>query len=192
MMPFTTHVQRALERLITKFKDKPVVVGFVTALAQEVQELEDAVYDVWLNRTLDTATGDSLDMWGALLGRARGLLEDDDYRIRLKVKVLLLRASGTIPELMQAFMLLAPSPREVSLIARWNAAFELLILGATSEGDEFHSVLQEAKAAGVRATLRYSGVDASDTFATLGAGGKGFTSIGSPAGTGGLMSRARG
>lgn len=193
MTPFSTHVERGLSRLIEKFKNKPKVVGLLTALLEEVQELDDAVYEAALRRQISEAFGHTLDLWGALLGRGRGNLSDDSYRVRLRVQLLLMRASGTAPELVQVFRLLAPAPRTVHYIPRYPAAQEVAIRGAPSpEGEDFAAILQSAKAAGVRSTLRWLEAAPEDTFTTLGGGGKGFTLTGSPPGTGGVLSRAVG
>lgn len=193
MTPFTTHLTRGLSRLIQKFKNKPNVTGFASALLMEVQELSDAIYEAWNYRLIDNAFGRTLDLWGVVLGRARGSLSDDSYRIRLKVQLLLLRSSGTVPELIQMFQLLAPSPRTVKYISRWNAAQEVAILGAASpEGADFAEILQSAKAAGVKSTLHWLEAAPADSFTTLGGGGKGWTSLASSAGTGGILSRAVG
>lgn len=176
MKPFTTHVQRGLSRLIQKFKSKPNVVGFLTALLQEVQELDNAIYDASVYRLISNAYGKTLDLWGALLNYPRASLGDDSYRVRLQVQVLLLRASGTGPDLINVFQLLAPAPNAVRYWPLYPAGFELFVTGpGIPDGDDFAAILQSAKAGGVRGVFRWSPAADANTFCFAGdSSGLGF------------------
>lgn len=188
----TDHVGRGLSRLIEKFKRQPNVVGLVTALLQEVQELSDAIYLAYVNRQLDNAFGVGLDQWGKVLKLARGGAGDDAYRVRLRVQLLILKGSGTAPELIKIFQMLAPPPRTVTWIPRYPAGQEILISGDPSpDGEDLSSILRSARAAGIGSQLRWSGALLTQTFTTQGGGGLGATTLVSPAGTGGVLGRAK-
>lgn len=185
------HVTRGLSRLIDKFKRKPGVVGLVTALLDEVQELSDAIYYAYAFRQLADAFGAGLDQWGLMFGLRRQGLSDDDYRIHLQVRLLILHGSGTAPELLTIFTLLAPSPRTVSFIARYPAGFEILIsTEASLEGDELADILATARGGGIDAQMRWSSEPLTATFTTEGGGGLGVTTLASLP-TGGILGRAR-
>lgn len=194
MTPIPNHVERGVGRLLQKLKQAPRIVAFVSALLMEVQELSDALYDLWLAHQIGSAHGARLDAWGAVVGAARDGRGDDAYRVRIQAQLLLMRGSGTVPELIHIFQVLAPAPRRVDYVSRWPAGQELHIRGAISnEGADLANILQEAKAAGVKSTLHWLAADPADSFVTLGASsGKGLTLTGSPAGTGGILSRAVG
>jgi hypothetical protein len=165
MKPITNHVARGLSRLIQKFKNKPNVVGFLAALLQEVQELDDAIYDASVYRLISNAYGATLDLWGKLLKYPRGSLGDESYRVRLQVQVLLLRSSGTAQELLTVFQLLAPAPNAVRFWPLYPAGFELYLSGpGVSDGDDFAAILASAKAGGVRGIFRWSGAPDENTF----------------------------
>jgi len=73
-------------------------------------ELELAIGSVDLGRYLSTAEGLVLEEIGALVGRPRGALVDDDlYRLAIRADAATLFSSGTIPEVVEiASSLLGP------------------------------------------------------------------------------------
>lgn len=184
-------VARGLGRLPDRLKKQPFLVAFVTVILKEVQECSDAFYDLWFYRQLDNAFGDALDQWGDKIHLPRNGLGDGQYKIRLKVQLLVLRSSGTIPELLQIFNTLAPLPRTVDFTPKWPAAQEIFIHGASPDGDELSDILQSAAAGGVKSTLRWSRAEDVDTFCCLHGAGKGLTLVGNPPGSGGKLSRAK-
>lgn len=75
-------------------------IAFVSAFAEEVQELEDAVWATIVERFLTTASGAQLDQYGRLLGVVRAGLNDDDYRAVLETTILVNRSSGEVDRLL--------------------------------------------------------------------------------------------
>lgn len=172
---YLAHADRGLSRLPQKFKDKPTVLALLQIYLEEVQELEDAIWDSGQQRLIVNAIGEYLDVWGKVLNVPRGGLDDEMYRIRLQVELLLLRSSGTVPELVTIYKLLVPT--SVPTFMPWYpGSFELLLAGAVvPNGDDYVDVLERAKAGGVRAILRWNAVDPDDTFSfATDSGGLGF------------------
>lgn len=83
----TTHIEDALNRLLTQYKKKPLIAQTITALIEQIQDLEDSNQEFYDKRALETATGIQLDLLGTIVGQGRGTLDDDDYRILIKVKI---------------------------------------------------------------------------------------------------------
>ncbi len=94
------HEARVLSRLLTQFQRKPRLAALLGIFTKPLQELEGVFWDLRLKLTLADATDAQLDMIGRILDEPRGPLDDTDYRAVLAIKILVLKSSGTAPELM--------------------------------------------------------------------------------------------
>lgn len=83
----TTHQTDAIERLIEQYKGKFTVEGMVNAEARQFQDMEDVLFEMFLNRFVDNAVGVQLDNFGTIVDLARQGFDDDFYRILLKFKI---------------------------------------------------------------------------------------------------------
>ncbi len=107
------HCDRILEALLFQFRDKPRITALACALAEGVQQLEDVVWTLIADRTLQAASGASLDQWGGVVGEDRGALDDDDYRRFIQARIIANNSGGTTEELIRVFVLVtAPSTVE--------------------------------------------------------------------------------
>jgi hypothetical protein len=119
----------AESRLLSQDADKPRIVAFVRALGAGAQLLEDIAFSV-LTSTLDICSDHRLDQWGDLVGEPRGGLDDTQYRVFIKARILANRSAGHLDEIIRVAQLVtAPSvvtseelaPKHVTLwIARDN------------------------------------------------------------------------
>lgn len=110
----TLHVPLALSRLIEFWKNKPNMAGLVTSYAQEVQLLENAIWDVLVMRTLDYAQGVNLDALGRLVGQDRGSLTDPQYRVRIKARIKINSSFGTAANIIDILRFVDPAPFKYS------------------------------------------------------------------------------
>lgn len=84
--PITDQVAQALKRLLTQYQQQPRITALITALVQQLQELDDAGFPVndgrqlW-NGTTYPAVGAQLDGIGELVGIQRNGLSDAEYLI---------------------------------------------------------------------------------------------------------------
>jgi hypothetical protein len=67
----STIVSDGLKLPLSQFQDKIGFKTVLTSLLQQVQELETAVYSVWIGIPLADAVGWALDQWGKLVGYPR-------------------------------------------------------------------------------------------------------------------------
>lgn len=88
------HAALIVDRLPSQFHGAPRVRALVAALAAGVQSVADDVDDLVALRRLPVATGAALDQWGAVLGEARGDLDDDAFRRFLTAVLLAFRSDG--------------------------------------------------------------------------------------------------
>jgi len=85
---------------LTRVFSRPKTLAILRALLAEVQSIEDAVWSLAEDTTLDTAEDDALDQLGRILDAVRPPGFDDDfYRAVLRAAVRANRSSGTGPEL---------------------------------------------------------------------------------------------
>ena len=67
------HEERAESRLLTQFKESPVLIDYIKALLSEANPLEQVFCDMLEQRTVDDATGFTQDIIGILVGQPRVL-----------------------------------------------------------------------------------------------------------------------
>lgn len=87
------HANQAASRLIEWFK-KPVYTAIARAVGDELQEAENALWEVLLSRYIDNAAGEALVFLGERVGEPPGNLSDPDYRVRIRARVLINRSRG--------------------------------------------------------------------------------------------------
>lgn len=70
-IPQIDHQDLAISRLIVQFRESENLVGYIRALLQEGNDLEQVFQDILTKRSLDTAEGAQLDIIGEIVGRPR-------------------------------------------------------------------------------------------------------------------------
>lgn len=98
---------------------KPGRKGFVRAIAQFFQRLEDQIYDAYTGNSLDLAKGKALDFYGFFAGVNRGGLSDYWYRNLIKTAFLAKRCRGSVNELIVLWQTAADNP-EYSKFTRYK------------------------------------------------------------------------
>jgi len=88
------HSVRALSRLTSQFKDKENIEKFIKIFMDELQEAEDALFQLLTMRSLTTAEGAQLDTIGEQVGALRAGQNDTEYRIAIG-KQITVSDSGT-------------------------------------------------------------------------------------------------
>jgi hypothetical protein len=95
-----THVVDAQALLTMRFQ-KPVIQAVLAAYAKQVQEVENALYDVWFFHILANSVGDQLDQWGALVDSPRADRTDDQYRVVIKIRFRAMRSKGKVLDIIE-------------------------------------------------------------------------------------------
>lgn len=144
-----------LALLIGQYKDKPRIAAWLCSFLRRAQNLEQAIVDVYTKGfDLDTAKGVQLDLIGRLVREARAARSDDEYRRSLRVRVLVNRSQGTIPELIAIARLFEDFDSEAGSFVRIQgvqpARLEVRVVRTPVNSPvEVDKRLRQAKAAGV-------------------------------------------
>lgn len=156
----TDHCLQGQDRFIEPFKSKPRLDALLCVYLDQVQELEAVLWDVLVDRYIDTAVGVQLDVLGSIVGQGRLGLGDDDYRtlIRARIKVNL---SDGHPEQLIEILSLIQDPDEPGVIELYEyppASFIITILGDIGSLDPALAflLLNAARAAGVGFSFVFS------------------------------------
>lgn len=166
LYPIDDHVARALDRLAEQYRASTKLIGMLSALVQQIQEIDDAEWELATERYLYSdveigvvtpffeAEGVQLDMIGVILQETRGSLTDVEYRLVLRAKVKLMRSSGTIEELIAIFHAL-DAAGSVVITPYYPACFTLTISHVLNAAEAAVHVrfIRQGRAAGVGGCL---------------------------------------
>ena len=101
-------VESGVLNLTPWFWTKPKAVSLITAFCLQLQELENAIWDVLEDRILDNAEGSQLATLGRLVGESRLGRSDDDFRIAIRGRILANRSRGNLTDLLKLLELMRP------------------------------------------------------------------------------------
>lgn len=153
----TDMVEVALDRLLIQFKEAPLVRGLVELIVSQVQEVEQELNEMISSRTLWDGeeldgVGQTLDLWGGLLGEKRGSLSDADFIRFIVVRIARNSSSGTAEQLITILQRLTQAD-EVTLREHRSASISFEFkggdLGSLSLG-ELGQIIQSSMGAGVQ------------------------------------------
>ena len=121
----TTHQIQALARFIEQYKEKPLYAALLDSYIKQVQDLENATFEVLNGRLLDIAIGVQLDVLGDLIGEARQGRQDNVYRQAIRTRIRINRSFGTpVDVLVVARLILGTAFPTI----RYNEAYPATIL----------------------------------------------------------------
>lgn len=97
------HVEQARLRIIEQYKGQQDLQALIDALILPIQDIEDALEQLYLYRSVDTAEGEQLDKAGVIIGVTRVPGQsDDEYRFYLKLGIIFNNNEGTPEEIITA------------------------------------------------------------------------------------------
>lgn len=94
------YIMNTYNLLLEQFKSSGNIVKLLQIISEKKKEIDDEVIFLGKHRTIDTATGISLDNIGEELGVPRSGASDEDYRVILKIRSYRTRSSGTTPQIL--------------------------------------------------------------------------------------------
>lgn len=155
----TTHNTEALARLLEQDKDKTKIENLLAlVLAPQIQDLENAIFQILTDTVLDVAVGVQLDNFGTIVDQARNGQNDTDYRQTLRAKTLLNNAQGTLEEIIILIDLLTGGGLEIEIVEDFPAHFDAIIndpLPVGVDGPQMAAFVLQAKPAGVKGIIQF-------------------------------------
>lgn len=156
----TDHETQALARLKEQFQSSDNVRSLVSAFAAPSQDVEDALWQLLVERSVDEAVGAQLDAIGSLVGQARNGLDDDDYRRYVRARISANRSNGTVEDILKVARLIVddedasltwdPQPTAAGVLR----VHQILFPDATAE--ILIAFLRDTISAGVRVLLEWT------------------------------------
>jgi len=107
--------QRAINLLLTTFKEKEKFPALISGLTKSFQELEDVFKDLYTQRSLDGAYGQQLDNLGQIPVQDRLGLNDEDYRNAIKFKILENQSYGGMETIIEAIKFFTGSETVINI-----------------------------------------------------------------------------
>lgn len=83
----TTHEADAIDRLIEQYRGKVRFEGLVNSFVEQIQDIEDAAFAIPEETTIETASGEQLDLIGTIVVQPRLGFSDEVYRRLLRAKI---------------------------------------------------------------------------------------------------------
>lgn len=149
----TEHIAEMLSRRLEQFRDKVRFSALLELLGVQVQEVEDAVYQILTDTVLETAEGAQLDGLGEIVGEERAGRDDATYRIAIRTRIAINLSEGTIENIISLALAISGGT-QAEATEYFPAGFEIRIIDSLPEGTDparIAAVVRSGKPAGVRA-----------------------------------------
>jgi hypothetical protein len=159
-----TDHESATARLIEHFT-KPNLVALLASYLEQVQDLENAAFEVLLERIIDNAVGVQLDVLGTIVGQPRTDPDDERYRSLIRGKIAANKSRATPPDVLAiARALLLPGGETFAIREEPPAQMRIRVIDplVSLDADLLFLMLNKSRAAGVRLMLDYNSALAGD------------------------------
>lgn len=158
--PITDHVEKAQSRFTSLYQNKPVIAALLRAIVKQIQDLENATWDVIHARRLDDprCVGVQLDLIGAIVGAKRLARSDNDYRAAIRLQILLNRSKASVADLL-AILTVAAGVNPWEYYENYPAGYSVLFGGSKADYTALLNALRRADPAGVSGKILYTDID---------------------------------
>jgi len=151
----TNHSEEAQGRLLEQFRESEKFKALVASYAAQVQELENVLFQLIDDRTIDTAVGVQLDGIGQIVGQAREGRTDDQYRLILKTRITINNSSGTVEDII-AVCDAVTGANTIEVQQYFPKAVNVILTDALVEDpDEVEKIVESVVDAGVNLVIEY-------------------------------------
>lgn len=108
-------VAQSIAQLPTPYADSAKLKALLEAFGTQAQAVDDALLELLALRSIDTATGAQLDGIGDNLFEQREGQSDDQYRVRLRAKLIVNASSGLTEEIFAIIRLMLGEDTTIKL-----------------------------------------------------------------------------
>lgn len=165
MIPISDHFERAYAHLIEQYKEKPRFAALLASYVRQIQDLEDAAWDVQMSRFLDNADLTRLKVLGRIVGQVYRGEVVETYRLFVRARILINRSGGHSGEIIAVAQLILAG---VSLTYEEYYPASIVLVANTNLGSidvrYIVELLRETKAAGVGFQFIFQTFDDAFTF----------------------------
>jgi hypothetical protein len=147
----TQHVETATLELVRPFWGLPRIASLLASFTEQIQALEDDLFQIMIDRELPEADLVRLKVLGRIIGQPRFGLSEEAYRTVLEARGLANVSKGTARDVRAAIDVLLGGPNEYLLTEVGDATLFLSVLSEiTAEQLKMLTlVLPDVRAAGV-------------------------------------------
>lgn len=178
------HATKAVQRLAGQFKESPLFKGMVSAIGDEVQSLENALYELLTTRDIDAASGQTLANIGRLVGAPpQGARSTSEFRNRIKTQIGVNRSDGSASSIYTISKLVVPAwdvADQPKITDEPHATYVVQCDPPGSVVDDYEAardlarILREANPAGVHGIVISQNQSEGSSFCFDGGAGLGF------------------
>jgi hypothetical protein len=150
----TLHTPLALLRLIERWKGKPNLAAILASYTDQLQLLENALWDIITARLVDYAEGAQLDAIGRIVGEIRQGQNDAQYRARLRVRIRINQSFGTAEDVIIVLQMLDAAL--FAFVESGYAHFDIVYsapLTSPAVASQVPKIIKQTRAAGIGATV---------------------------------------
>lgn len=126
LIPEPSLADRALSRLIQQFKGQENISKLLTAFADELQEVQSALYQVLNERSLGDAVGAQLDDIAALLNISREGKTDNELRSAIQVEIVINFSKSRDSDVVEVLQLLTQA-NQTQVIEQFPAGINVFL-----------------------------------------------------------------
>lgn len=148
----------AVSLFIEQFKGKPNLDAWAKSYLKQVQDLEDATFEIIFARVLEAAVGVQLSIIGEIVGQPRTTSDDDRYRTMIRARIAINLSHATAEDLITiAALILSPFGESFRVRDEPPAQIRVEVLDPliSTDADLFFDLLDLADPAGVRLLLQW-------------------------------------
>lgn len=131
-------IEDYLNIITSEHRQQPKYIAMLTAYLRKLQDAQLVIEALDLHFDLNEAIGAQLDRLGEIVGRGRilafqpesrsALLDDDNYRLIIKAKILQNQWAGTIEDMANLFQQVFPD-MQLKIIDHQNMSMEIQVTG---------------------------------------------------------------
>lgn len=155
----STHASEIVGHLIQKFRGKVKIEALAKILGNQIQDLENAIFQIIAITDLGTVTGIQLDLLGKIVNQPRNGQVDETYRLFLRARILVNVSKGTVEEIIAILTLLISGSPTIEFIEPPDtdpASFQITVtsaLPADADGFVISTMAIQARSPGIGGTI---------------------------------------
>lgn len=160
------YADRVVARMLSRYRAKERTVALARQLADSVQEVETALWDLIDRTALDTADGVWLEGLGRIVGENREGSTDAEFRRFIRARIAANRSAGTVENILSVLYAWNGGTLAMTVVDLVPAGIELTFPSAFTADHlpRLIRLLESTRAAGVGTMLIYQHVANADSF----------------------------